>query len=127
MIRIAALIFSFWAAAFFAAALLTCAVLLAPGSRTSPLLPVAFLALSILFWHAAMGLWRLSQSSASRVRIAAAASGPLLGMAAWSTSTPQQLRDVLMAIVMAWVLFAAAAWWLSRRISRQLEMATSAP
>lgn len=126
MVRIAALIFSFWASGCFAAALFTCAVFLAPGSRTSPLLPVALLVLSILFWHAGMGLWRPRQSSASRVRVAAAASGPLFGLAAWSTSAPEQLSNALIAVVLGWVLFTAAAWWLSRRISLQLEMVAPA-
>ena len=120
MARLAAMVFSFWAAGSFAAGLLSLGVFVAPDSRSSLLLPFALLALSATFWRTAMGLWQVGHASAFRVRVTGVLSGPLVGLAVWAVSAPAQRGKALLAVATAWLLFIAAAEWLARRVGRQV-------
>ncbi|MFL5613992.1 MAG: hypothetical protein ACJ796_10065 [Gemmatimonadaceae bacterium] len=116
MIRFAALVFSFWAAGFFASALLACVVLISPDARTPVFLPLGLFGLALVCWRAGLSLWRPGPSTRRRLVQAAAATGPLFLLVVESLSASAQPIKAGIAVLIGWALFAAATLWLARRV-----------
>jgi len=119
---VAALILSFWAACYLGASIIAFSVFAAPGSRSSLLLPFALLALAVIFWRAAMSLWRSKASAPRRLREAAALTGPLLAIMMWDVSPSGQLLQGMLTVLVAWGLFGVVVSWLAKRIARQFQV-----
>jgi hypothetical protein len=125
MIRFAALVFSFWAAGFFASALLACVVLISPDARTPVLLPLGLFGLALVCWRAGMSLWRPGRATRPRLVQAAAATGPLFLLLVESLSASERPIKADIAVLIGWALFASATLWLARRVDSKLGNATA--
>src|SRR4051794_521084 len=123
MARLAALIFSFWAACSFAGAVLALGVFAAPGSRSSLLVPAALAVLAVIFWRTGMSLWRRTSDTATRVRHSGILAGPPLLLLVWSTSLPGHRSEPLLAVLVGWAMFAALTWWFASGLTKRESIA----
>lgn len=107
----------FWAFCSAGLAAMGCFTFAVPDSKASPLVPLLFLVLTVLFARAGLGLWRRDKDVAARMH-ATASAGPIVGTAMWLSGIPDHSAQFFVALTLGSLLYGLAAAGLGKWADR---------